>query len=141
MRLAIHQPNFIPWYPFFQKIQMADKFVFLTYCQYRKNYFQNRFNLENKWHTMSVSRGLDSISNKVYMNPEKDWQRIKTNLESYKAILNLFDDCISNNLCETNISIIKKISNLLSIDVEFGIDYPTELNSNDKSFNSKKELL
>ena len=27
MRVSIHQPNFVPWYPFFQKIKEVDKFI------------------------------------------------------------------------------------------------------------------
>ena len=109
MIITIHQPNFIPWYPFFQKMQMADKFVFLTHCQYRKNYFQNRFNLEDKWHTMSVDRGLINISEKQYVNYKKDWMRIKENLKKYQDVLSEFDDCISSSMSETNIKIIKKM--------------------------------
>ena len=29
MRVSIHQPNFVPWYPFFQKIKEVDIFVYL----------------------------------------------------------------------------------------------------------------
>ena len=132
MIITIHQPNFIPWYPFFQKMQMADKFVFLTHCQYRKNYFQNRFNLEDKWHTMSVDRGLINISEKQYVNYKKDWMRIKENLKKYQDVLSEFDDCISSSMSETNIKIIKKISKLLDIDVEFEYDVLTNLKSNER---------
>ena len=58
MRLAIHQPNFMPWYPFFEKIKNCDKFIMLTHCQFEKNGYQNRFNLNDKWYTMSVKKGL-----------------------------------------------------------------------------------
>jgi len=27
MIVTIHQPNFVPWYPFFQKIEQVDVFV------------------------------------------------------------------------------------------------------------------
>ena len=37
MILAIHQPNFFPWWPYFEKIEQADMFVFLTHCQFEKN--------------------------------------------------------------------------------------------------------
>ena len=40
MRISIHQPNFVPWYPFFQKIQQCDKFIILTHCQFEKNGYQ-----------------------------------------------------------------------------------------------------
>ena len=132
MIITIHQPNFVPWYPFFQKMEMADVFVFLTHCQYRKNYFQNRFNIGDTWHTMSVSKKVANMTDKQYMNPEKDWNRIKSNLPAYADILVLFDDCISDDLVETNTSIIIKIAELLKFDVEFQFDYKTELTSNER---------
>ena len=94
--VSIHQPAFFPWYPFFQKIRGADTFVFLTHCQYEKNGYQNRFDINKRWYTMSTYRGLDPIVEKKYVNPLKDWSKIKKSLEaSYgKRLLEEFDDCI-----------------------------------------------
>ena len=39
MKIAIHQPNFFPWYPFFEKIKNCDIFIILTHCQFEKNGF------------------------------------------------------------------------------------------------------
>ena len=65
MIISIHQPNFMPWNPFFEKIQQSDLFVFLTHCQFEKGGYQNRFNYNNKWYTMSTSRGLIPIIDKI----------------------------------------------------------------------------
>ena len=62
MVISIHQPNFFPWYPFFQKMEMSDKFIILSNCQFEKNGFQNRFNLDSNWHTMSTFKGLVNIN-------------------------------------------------------------------------------
>ena len=132
MIISIHQPNFIPWYPFFQKIEESDIFVLLGHCQFEKNNFQNRFNLKDKWHTMSVNKGLESIKDKKYLNPEKDWNKIKTNLKQYRSVLDKLDDCISDNLFETNVSIIKKLCAMLDIQTEIVLDYPTELRSTER---------
>lgn len=132
MILTIHQPNFFPWYPLFQKIQSADKFVFLNHSQFQKNYLQNRFNFEDKWYTLSVNKGLDPIITKKYVNPIKDWQSIKNKLKNYNQVLNLFDDCISENLVETNTNIISKICQILNIETQILKDYPTELNSTER---------
>ena len=59
MKIAIHQPNFMPWYPFFQKVESADIFVILSNCQFEKNNFQNRFNIDDRWYTMSTNKGLE----------------------------------------------------------------------------------
>jgi hypothetical protein len=94
MIVTIHQPNFMPWYPFFQKIQQADIFVLLGNCQFEKNGFQNRFNLDGRWNTMSVRKGIDNINKKQYIDPLKDWERIKNSLPKYKHILSEMDSLI-----------------------------------------------
>ena len=102
MIITIHQPNFFPYYPFFQKMKDSDIFVILKHCQFEKNNFQNRFNIGDKWHTLSTNRGLEPIINKKYVNHVKDWLKIKNNLKEYKEVLDVFDDCITENLSETN---------------------------------------
>lgn len=42
MKVAIHQPEHLPWLGFFHKINMADIYVVLDNVQYRRRYFQNR---------------------------------------------------------------------------------------------------
>lgn len=132
MIVTIHQPNFMPWFPFFQKMESADLFIVLTYCQFRKNGFQNRFNLNNKWYTMSIHHGLELISKKKYANPFADWDKIKKALVEYKSILNEFDNCISESLAETNIAIIKKIVSMLQIKTKIVLDYETHLSATER---------
>lgn len=130
--VAIHQPNFMPWYPFFQKMAHADVFVIMSHCQYEKNGYQNRFNMDNKWKTMSVYRGLDPINKKQYVNPQSDWQKIKTSMPEYSKQLREFDNCIQQSLIKTNEAIIRKIANLLNIKTEIVIDSPSELKSTER---------
>lgn len=131
--ISIHQPAFFPWYPFFQKIKQSNKFIFLTHCQFEKNGYQNRFNINSKWYTMSVKKGNIPISNKKYANYERDWKKIKKSLfNKYGSILNEFDNCISEQLCKTNIQIIKKICEILEISQELLLDFETSLKSTDR---------
>jgi hypothetical protein len=132
MIITIHQPNFFPYYPFFQKMDDADIFVILTHCQFEKNNFQNRFNKDSKWYTMCVNKGLDPIYTKIYLSPEKDWKRIKDMLPEYKDVLNLFDDCVDSNLSKMNSNIILKIKNLLNIKTKIVFDYSTELKGTER---------
>jgi hypothetical protein len=132
MIVTIHQPNFFPYYPFFQKMDDADIFVILTHCQFEKNNFQNRFNKDSKWYTMCVNKGLDPIYTKIYLSPEKDWKRIKDMLPEYKDVLNLFDDCVDSNLSKMNSNIILKIKNLLNIKTKIVFDYSTELKGTER---------
>lgn len=66
VKIAIHQPNYIPWFPFFYKMAMADKFIILNNVQFEKNGYQNRYMVNNKWITKPVQHGLDLIMNKKY---------------------------------------------------------------------------
>ena len=132
MIITIHQPNFFPYYPFFQKMEDANIFVILKHCQFEKNNFQNRFNKDDKWYTMSVNKGLDPIWTKTYLNPEKDWMRIKNMLPEYKNVLKIFDDCVDENLSRMNSNIIFRIRDILNIDTEIVFDYHTELKGTER---------
>jgi len=141
MKLSLHQPNFFPYYPFFQKMENSDIFLIMFHCQYENRNYQNRFNIGETWYTMSVNKGelkqensaaKDSIFSKKYINYLNDWDKIKNRLPKYKTILNNFDDCISRSLTETNISIILKIKKMLDIKTPIVFDYPTNLKSTDR---------
>ena len=42
MRIAIHQPQYLPWIPYLAKVAFADTFVLLDDVQFQKGGFQNR---------------------------------------------------------------------------------------------------
>lgn len=69
-RIACHQPNLIPYFPFFYKMTLVDKFIILGNCQFEKNNYQNRYflNTKDKWVTKSVRSGTDLIKNKRYVD-------------------------------------------------------------------------
>lgn len=66
MLLAAHQPNFIPWAPFFEKMAMCDVFVLMTHCQFEKGGVQNRQKIFGKYWTNPVNKGLEEIDKKHY---------------------------------------------------------------------------
>lgn len=66
--VAIHQPNFMPWFPFFYKMASCDVFVLLMHCQFEKNGYQNRFLYKDKWITNPVRSGTGLIFDKAYTN-------------------------------------------------------------------------
>lgn len=132
MKIAIHQSNFMPWYPFFQKMDSADVFVIMGNCQYEKGGYQNRFNIDNVWLTMSVGKGIMPIVEKKYVNPHRDWERIKKTCHLYKKELSLFESCISESLFDTNSAIIEKIRDVLGIKCRIVYDYPTSLTSTER---------
>ena len=42
MRVTIHQPQFLPWLGYLDKIDQADLFIALDSVQFKKNEWQNR---------------------------------------------------------------------------------------------------
>lgn len=127
MRIAIHQPNFFPYYPFFQKMAEVDMFVILNHCQFEKNNYQNRFQY-NGWNTMSVNRGLEPIINKTYVNHLKDWDKIVSKIPKLKS----FSNCIYESLSVTNSLIITEIKERLGIDTTIRFDAPTILKGTER---------
>jgi len=131
-RIAIHQPNFMPSFAYFQKIMAVDRFIILRHCQFEKNGYQNRFAMNERWHTMSVNRGLENIITKMYLNPKEDWNKIKINLKEHESVLSKFDHCICEWLDLTNINIIVTISAMLGVKAIIDYDYPTKLTGTDR---------
>ena len=121
--ISIHQPNFFPHKPFFDKVEQSDKFIALTSAQWEKGGYQNRFQLNGKWHTMSVNKGLDSIQKKTYVSPQKDWNKIKKNLPQYINILEDLEQYIGDSLMNVNMLIIGNLSMRLDIRTAFYSDF------------------
>ena len=123
MKVGIHQPNFFPHLAFFEKMKMCDVFVFLTHCQFEKNGYQNRFNIGDKWITMSVSKKTDRIVNKIYTNPWDDWTKIK---KRFDRDLSEFDQYIGSRLSLTNTQIIAFIAGRMNLGVKMLFDWKTK---------------
>lgn len=128
MRVAIHQPNFIPYAGFFEKMKQSDIFVIMGYCQFEKGKYQNRFYHNHEWSTMSVNGGLIPIIKKRYINPVQDWNKITG---KFPKLLE-FNDLISHDLWRTNTAIIIKAANMLNIKTKIVFDYPTDLKATDR---------
>lgn len=128
MIVAIHQPNFVPWVPFFRKVQAADLFVILSHCQYCRTAYQNRFRYKDKWHSMSVSNShsqSETIREKNYREPRNDWAFIRRKLNH--PLLAELEQHIHTSLLETNVAIIQHLMKRLGITTPVAFDYPTEL--------------
>jgi hypothetical protein len=58
MNVAIHQPNFVPWLGYFDRMLRADLFVLLDHVQFERRNYQNRCLIrcedEGKWLTVPV---------------------------------------------------------------------------------------
>jgi len=89
MILSVHQPQYIPWLGYFDKIAKSDCFVFLDDVQYKPREYQNRNKIRTStgdtWLTVPViSKGLgrQKISD-VAIDNELDW--CKQHLMSIKS--------------------------------------------------------
>jgi len=58
MKVAIHQPNYLPYLGYFDKIRQADIFVFLDDAQFSKGSYTNRNRIKTsngiKWITVPL---------------------------------------------------------------------------------------
>lgn len=79
MKCAIHQPQFVPWLGYMQKIRLADVFVLLDNVQYHKNEFQNRNRILTQsgvqWLTLPVSFRFGSTLREVALADTGPWRR------------------------------------------------------------------
>lgn len=81
MILAVHQPQYIPWLGYFDKIAKSDRFVFLDQVQYKEREFQNRNKIRTKdgwiWLTVPVAsrHGERQKICDVAIDNSVDWRR------------------------------------------------------------------
>ena len=76
MLVAIHQPNFMPWLGYFDRMIRADLFVLLDHVQFERRNYQNRCMIrledDTKWLTVPVVQlsQKEKIIDKRVDNPE-----------------------------------------------------------------------
>ena len=78
MRVAIHQPQFLPWLGYLDKIDQADLFVVLDNVQFKKNEWQNRNRIRTaqgwQWLTVPVLHTFGQRIMDTSINQTVDWQ-------------------------------------------------------------------
>jgi hypothetical protein len=117
MICAIHQPQFIPWLGYLQKVRRADVFVFLDVVQFRKNEFQNRNRIPTRsgvhWLTVPVRFDFGDTIRSVSVADDGPWRRkvwrtIEQGYHDAEAFARYGDglkrvlDCAWPNLAEIN---------------------------------------
>lgn len=113
MRVAIHQPNFMPHFPFFQKMARCDLFVLLVHCQFEKGGYQNRQKINGKWWSYPTEKGLVPIKDKKYAN--------------------------GIGLVKHNLRWIEGFKELLDIKTPITFDYDTDLKGSERLIDICKE--
>lgn len=132
MIVSVHQPQYLPWLGFFDKIEKSDCFVYLDQVQYKSREFQNRNKIRTKggwiWLTVPVmtkgkrGQGIGEIR----MDNELDWRKqhfssLKTWYAKAKYIdkyIHFFEEVFSKKwekLSDLNIYIIDYLLKQLAI--------------------------
>lgn len=133
MICGIHQPNFLPWSGYFNKIENCDNFVFLDNVDIVKNTSKaitNRVKIKNPlgetWLTVPTLKTESKKIHDILINNQIDWKskHLKTIISNYgksinknkflPVILEIYD-FKSDYLSEFNINAIKIISDYLKV--------------------------
>ncbi|MGQ0809798.1 MAG: WbqC family protein [Nitrospiraceae bacterium] len=79
MRVTIHQPHFLPWLGYLDKIDQADLFVALDTVQFKKNEWQNRNRIRSatgcQWMTVPVLHRFGQRMDEVRINSTVNWRQ------------------------------------------------------------------
>ncbi len=147
MILAIHQPEFLPYLGFFQKVARAEHFVFLDHVQFSKGDIQNRNYIRNKEGkillTVPVEKKghLDKAMKDIKIVKDHPWQKkhLKTIYYAYKdapyfdyfypEIQKIYKNSWEN-LVDLNVAFIKLFFNIL--DIKVSINFSSEFNITSK---------
>src|SRR5262249_26277092 len=77
VKVAIHQPHYLPWLGYLAKWVAADLFVFLDTVQYEKNGWQNRNRIKTaagpQWLTVPVRARLGMSIAEVPIDADQPW--------------------------------------------------------------------
>jgi hypothetical protein len=151
MRVAIMQPNFIPWLGYFKLIENVELFIFLDDAEYSKNTWHNRNRLllkDNTIYTLTLplsNHNNNSKFNEIYLNYnalnfKKLTRLINQNFKNrnnYKIFSQIFEVLCEENLplSELNIKIIQLMMDYLGVSVN------TEKSSNLEMVGKRSERI
>jgi hypothetical protein len=146
MIVAVHQPQYIPWLGFFDKIASSDAFVFLDRVQYKEREFQNRNKICAKdkclWLSVPVvskGQGRQLICD-VKIDNTFPWKRQHLNsLKAWYANAPHFNDHFPffegvysrewEKLADLNVYIIKYILSCLAISTPLYFESELEIDA------------
>ena len=130
MKVSIHQPQYLPWLPYFQKIEQSDLFIFLDSVDYQKNGLQNRNKIKGpngeQWLTVPVSAKLGQKIIDTRINNNQKWTKKHllalhqnyAKAKHFNFLLDIIDNIYSQKwetLAELNIFYISEILKTINI--------------------------
>lgn len=136
MRMAFHQPNYLPNLSFFYKMAAVDLFVITTNLQFVRREWQSRAMLpngeNNQWISIPVLGPSRQMIREARINNAEPWRRKHRGTianhyrstpyqEALDQIIALYD-VEHELLVELNLSFILAIKSMLGIDTEVVVD-------------------
>ncbi|MDR7544447.1 MAG: WbqC family protein [Armatimonadota bacterium] len=130
MIVAIHQPHYLPWLRYVDKMARADVFVLLDDAQYTKNGWQNRNRIKTAagwtYLTVPVVDAFGRAINQVRVNPQERWahrhrQALVTNYSRapfFRRYREVFEDAYARpweRLASLNLHLLQALRDLLGI--------------------------
>ncbi len=130
MIVAVHQPQYLPWLGYFDKIRIADVFCYLDNVQYKKNEWQNRNRIKTaqnwQWLTVPVHYRFPQKINEVEINNSVNWkkkhlQALITNYSKapyFKDYITPLEDVFTKDwelLSEFNIGLLERLREFLNL--------------------------
>jgi hypothetical protein len=97
--VAGHQPNFLPWFGYFEKMLKSDIFVFSDDVQYPKQSYTNRveilFGGVPGYVTLPVQKGGgERIADKIYMRDDITLKKLRKTLDINLQVFPFFADVL-----------------------------------------------
>lgn len=150
MIVAIHQPQYLPWTPYFSKLEECDLFIFLDSVDFQKNGLQNRNQIKTaqgaQWLTVPVKQHLGQKINDVIIDNHTEWRRkhwetirqCYGRAHAFKAYADELESLYSHpwtKLSELNIELTVQMMRWM------GIDRPTIKSSDMQATGTASELV
>ena len=157
LKVAIHQPNYLPWIGFFDKLDQVDKFVLLDKANHSKSGFINRNKIKTPQGSFTLTVPLKNKGvpiNQLKIVDNKNWQ-----ISHWKTIEAFYQKCPFWNeykhgfeqiyqqkwqkLAPLNIALIEHIKTLLSITTELMLESDFQIdfgNGNTRNVNITSHL-
>lgn len=136
MKVAIHQPDLLPWSGFWFKLANVDRFVLAVHDQLQKHWVQRRVTMRDTWVTLPLVGKAHLVPiNTVEVHPH--WadhldSSIRGRYASARHWRDRGPDVLERihaagqltNLAEINIALIRSFADLLGITTELVVSEP-----------------
>ena len=159
MIIAIHQPNYLPYLGFFDKMARSDIFVIYDDAQFNKSDFQHRNRIRIyhgwKWLTVPVDKKRIPINEVKIRNEVKTWKGVKWANAHFRDIHDNYKDApyysmyeeelmriykrTYEKLVDLNMELIRFLMKAFDIDME--IVFSSELGFTSKSTQRLVEIV